>query len=71
MGVAWGIATTYAKFPQETQAFLLKNELDDFTYNKAIQKMLESYRVSAEDKEMLRGIKRKATGRKNAAKPGR
>ena len=52
-------------------AFLLKNELDDFTYNKAIQKMLESYRVSAEDKEMLRGIKRKATGRKNAAKPGR
>ena len=71
MGVAWGIATTYAKFPQETQAFLLKNELDDFTYNKAIQKMLESYRVSAEDKEMLRGMKRKATGRKNAAKPGR
>ena len=46
MGVAWGIATTYAKFPQETQAFLLENELDDFTYNKAIQKMLESYRVS-------------------------
>ena len=71
MGVAWGIATTYAKFPQETQAFLLENELDDYTYNKAIQKMLESYRVSAEDKEMLRGIKRKATGRKNAAKPGR
>ena len=32
--------------------------------------MLESYRVR-EDKEMLRGIKRKATGRKNAAKPGR
>lgn len=71
MGVAWGIATAYAKFPQETHAFLLENELDDFTYNKAIQKMLESYRVSAEDKEMLRGMKRKATDRKNAAKPGR
>ena len=66
MGVAWGIATAYAKFPQETHAFLLENELDDFTYNKAIQKMLESYRVSAEDKEMLRGMKRKATNRKNA-----
>ena len=37
--------------------------------NKAIQKMLESYRVSAEDKEMLRGMKRKVTGRKNVAKP--
>ena len=71
MGVAWGIATAYAKFPQETQAFLLENELDDYTYNKAIQKMLESYRVSAEDKEMLRGMKRKVTGRKNVAKPGR
>ena len=69
MGVAWGIATAYAKFPQETQAFLLENELDDYTYNKAIQKMLESYRVSAEDKEMLRGRKRKVTGRKNVAKP--
>ena len=48
---------------------LLENELDDYTYNKAIQKMLESYRVSAEDKEMLRGRKRKVTGRKNVAKP--
>lgn len=59
MGVAWGIATAYAKFPKETYAFLLDNHLDDFTYNKAIQKMLESYRVSAEDKDMLRGMKRR------------
>lgn len=59
MGVAWGIATAYAKFPEKTHAFLLDNHLDDFTYNKAIQKMIESYRVSAEDKEMLRGMKRK------------
>ena len=29
LGVAWGRATAYAKFPQETQAFLLENELDD------------------------------------------
>ena len=59
MGVAWGIATAYAKFPEKTHAFLLNNHLDNFTYNKAIQKMIESYRVSAEDKEMLRGMKRK------------
>lgn len=58
MGVAWGIATAYAKFPKETHAFLLDNHLDDFTYNKAIQKMLESYRVSAEDKAVLRTMKR-------------
>ena len=36
-----------------------RNTLDDWTYNKAIQKMLESYRVSDKDKDMLRGMKRK------------
>lgn len=59
MGVAWGVATAYAKFPEKTHAFLLENHLDDFTYNKAIQKMIESYRISAEDKEILRAMKRK------------
>lgn len=59
MGVAWGIATAYAKFPQQTHAFLQKNHLNDFTYNKAIQKMLESCRISSEQKNILRKMKRK------------
>lgn len=59
MGVAWGVATAYAKFPKETHAFLLDNHLDDFTYNKSIQKMLESYRISPEDKTVLRTMKRR------------
>lgn len=59
MGVAWGIATAYAKFPKETHAFLLDNHLDDFTYNKSIQKMIESYRITPEDKDVLRAMKRK------------
>lgn len=58
MGVAWCVATAYAKYPKETHAFLLHNQLDDWTYNKSIQKMIESYRVSAEAKEILRGMKR-------------
>lgn len=58
MGVAWGIATAYAKFPKETHAFLMDNHLDDFTYNKSIQKMIESYRISPEEKEVLRTMKR-------------
>lgn len=58
MGVAWGIATAYAKFPEKTMGFLQDNRLDDFTYNKAITKMLESYRVADEDKDILRGMKR-------------
>lgn len=59
MGVAWAIATAYAKFPEQTHAFLQNNHLDDFTYNKAIQKMLESYRVTEEAKKLLRTMKRR------------
>lgn len=58
MGVAWCVATAYAKYPKETYAFLLDNDLDAWTYNKSIQKMTESFRVSAEDKKMLRSMKR-------------
>lgn len=59
MGVAWAIATAYAKFPEKTYKYLTGNHtLDDFTYNKSIQKMIESYRVSPEDKEMLKKLKK-------------
>ena len=33
--------------------------LDDWTYNKALQKITESTRVSWETKEQIRGMKRK------------
>ncbi|MBQ3027675.1 MAG: DNA alkylation repair protein [Lachnospiraceae bacterium] len=59
MGVAWCVATAYAKFPKETAAYLAENQLRDWTYNKAIQKMCESYRVAAEDKEYWKARKRK------------
>ena len=32
--------------------------LDDFTHNKSIQKIRESYRVSKEDKERLKNLRR-------------
>lgn len=58
MGVAWGVATAYAKYPEKTYSFLQDNTLDDVTYNKAIQKMLESNRISSEEKAKLRLMKR-------------
>lgn len=59
MGIAWALATAYAKFPKETLELLKgENTLSDATFNRAIQKMTESYRVSKEDKQMLRGMKR-------------
>ena len=58
MGVAWGIATAYAKFPDITHRYMKNSGLDDFTYNKAIQKMLESNRVCDDAKKILRTMKR-------------
>lgn len=59
MAVAWAIATAWAKQREKTYCYMQdgNNTLDDWTYNKAIQKMLESYRVSDEDKAMLRQMK--------------
>lgn len=60
MGVAWAVATAYAKYPAATKVLLDEHMLDPWTHNKSIQKMIESYRVSDDDKMMLRGLKLKA-----------
>lgn len=59
MAVAWALSVCYIKQKKHTEKFLLKNHLDDFTYNKALQKMLESRRVSVHDKARLKTLKRK------------
>ena len=57
MGVAWAVATAMAKYPDKTKAYMLDpdNHLDEWTYNKALQKMKESYRV---DNAMVEEIKK-------------
>lgn len=59
MAVAWAVSVCYVKFPKKTKVFLLENTMDDFTHNKSIQKIRESYRVSKEEKELLNQLKRK------------
>ncbi len=59
MAIAWLISMCYIKFKGRTLTYLKNNKLDDWTYNKAIQKIIESNRVSIEDKNLLRGMKRK------------
>ena len=59
MGVAWAVATCIAKYPEKTLAFMNNNSLDDWTFNKSVQKAVESFRVSDEMKETLRGMRRK------------
>ena len=59
MAVAWTISMCYVNYPELTDRYLQNCSLDDFTYNKAIQKTIESFRVSDEDKARLKGMRRK------------
>ena len=59
MGIAWGISVAFVKNEEKTREFLKNNKLDDFTYNKSLQKMIESNRVSKEVKDELKKMKRK------------
>lgn len=59
MGIAWLVAEIAIKFNNKAMKYLKENNLDKFTYNKAIQKMIESQRISKKQKEFLRTQKRK------------
>ena len=59
MAVAWAISICYVKFPAPVMTYLKDNSLDDFTFNKALQKITESYRVDQETKKGIRSMKRK------------
>jgi hypothetical protein len=58
MAIAWGLSVCFVKFKDATMAMLKNNNLDDFTYNKALQKIVESNRVSAYDKNLIKSMKR-------------
>ncbi|MDI4647305.1 DNA alkylation repair protein [Cohnella hashimotonis] len=64
MAVAWAVSMCYVKFPERTEAYLAGCGLDDFTFNKSLQKIVESYRVDADAKRRIRGMKRSARGRR-------
>lgn len=59
MGIAWTIAEIAIKFNNKAIGYLKNNHLDKFTHNKAIQKMIESRRISDKQKEYLKTQKRK------------
>ena len=58
MAQAWLICELYVKYPIETNKFLKNNKVNDFTQNKAISKIHDSYRVSDRDKEYLKTLRR-------------
>lgn len=59
MAVAWAISFCFVAYPEKTMEYLKRAKLDDFTYNKAIQKTIESYRVDETMKVKLRSMRRK------------
>jgi 3-methyladenine DNA glycosylase AlkD len=59
MAVAWALSVCFVKFPEKTMEYLKNNSLDNFTYNKALQKITESNRVDGNTKNLMRSMKRK------------
>lgn len=63
MMIAWYFATALAKQYDAVLPFLEKKTLEDWTHNKAIQKSLESYRITPEQKVYLKTLKVPARGK--------
>lgn len=58
MAVAWALSKIYVAYPDKVIQILKEEKLDSFTHNKSIQKMTESYRISSEEKNALRALKK-------------
>lgn len=58
MAVAWAISVCLIKYYEDTLEYLKKSKIDNWTYNKAIQKAIESYRISDSQKDFLRKLKK-------------
>lgn len=63
MMIAWYFATALAKQYDSILPYIEKKKLSDWTHNKAIQKSVESYRITDEQKAYLKTLKVK-TGKK-------
>lgn len=58
MEIAWYMATALAKQWDATIPYIEQGKMDVWVHNKTIQKARESYRITQEQKEYLKGLKR-------------
>ncbi|MBO4396350.1 MAG: DNA alkylation repair protein [Eubacterium sp.] len=63
MMIAWYFATALAKQYDAILPYIEEQRLAEWTHNKAIQKSIESYRITPEQKDYLRTLKIKRHGR--------
>ena len=57
MMIAWYFATALAKQYESILPYIEEKRLDDWAHNKAIQKSVESYRITDEQKKYLKSLK--------------
>ena len=57
MMIAWYFATALAKQYDAALQFLEERRLDPWTHNKTIQKAVESYRITDEQKAYLKSLR--------------
>lgn len=59
MSQAWALSECYIKFPEKARPYLENCTLDDFTYGKTLQKIIDSNVLSREEKDKVRAMRRK------------
>ena len=57
MMIAWFFATALAKQYEASLTYIENRRMDRWTHNKTIQKAIESYRITDEQKQYLRSLK--------------
>ena len=60
MMIAWYFATALSKQYEAVLPFITEHRLDTWTHNKAIQKAIESFRITPEQKEYLKSLKNRS-----------
>lgn len=58
MAVAWAVSMAYVAHPGRVLPYLQSNQLDDWTHNKSLQKIIESRQVNDEVRRQMRVLKR-------------
>lgn len=59
MAIAWAISISLIKYYDKTINYLKNNsKIDKWTYNKSLQKAIESYRITKDQKELLKNMKK-------------
>jgi len=58
MAVAWVLSMYYVELPEQTMVYLKNNKLEDFTYNKTLQKIVDSLRIDPDTKAMIKSLRR-------------